>query len=174
MDHSNRSGLRPVAGSTMPSADFCPAVRSPLDSLSHVPATTEQISWGNSSRLPRAIAGSTLSVLDEYGLRNARPARPTLVPHIRFLFIDSRFCSTLLSDAPSWSRPCASLTLHPIRLGRRLSLPSCWTCPAHRAVFALLPTRSWPVAKTRSHDCERCTHECARHNASSLQTDYGW
>jgi len=93
----------------MPSADFCPAIRSPLGSLSRVATTQEQTSWGNSSRLPRAIAGSTLPVLDEYGLRKAGPARPTLVPHIRFLFIDSRFCSALLSDPPSPERPCASL-----------------------------------------------------------------
>src|SRR5258708_2580930 len=78
---------------------------------------TGQTSWGNSSRLPRAIAGSTLPVLDEYGLRKGTPARPTLVPHIRFLFIDSRFCSTLLSDPPSPERPCASLTLHLHQVG---------------------------------------------------------
>ena len=37
--------------------------------------------------------------------------RPGL-PHIRFLFVRSRFCSTLLSDAASRRRPCASLALH--------------------------------------------------------------
>ena len=37
--------------------------------------------------------------------------RPGL-PDIRFLFVRSRFCSTLLSDATSRRRPCASLTLH--------------------------------------------------------------
>src|ERR1017187_3357998 len=78
---------------------------------------TEQISWGNSSRLPRAIAGSTLPVLDEYGLRETAPARPTLAPHIRFLFIDSRFCSTLLSDPASRRRLCVSLTLHLHQVG---------------------------------------------------------
>src|SRR5262249_26765519 len=31
---------------------------------------------------------------------------------IRFLFIGSRFCSTLLSDPASRRRPCASLSLH--------------------------------------------------------------
>jgi len=52
----------------MPSADFCPAVRLPLDSLSRR-SDTGQISWGNLSRLPCAIAGSTLRILDGYGLR---------------------------------------------------------------------------------------------------------
>src|ERR1017187_2813906 len=84
---------------------------------------TGQISWGNSSRLPRAIAGSTLPVLDEYGLRNAELARPTLAPHIRFLFIDSRFCSTLLSDPASRRRPCVSLTLHLHQVGKKIFTP---------------------------------------------------
>ena len=34
------------------------------------------------------------------------------VPHIRFLFVGSRFRSTLPSDGPSRFRPCASLVLH--------------------------------------------------------------
>src|SRR5262249_16581273 len=37
--------------------------------------------------------------------------RPGL-PEIRFLFVRSRFGSTLLSDAASRRRPCASLALH--------------------------------------------------------------
>src|SRR5262249_15972481 len=42
----------------------------------------------------------------------SRPlVRPGL-PHIRFLFVRSRICSTLLSDAASRRRPCASLALH--------------------------------------------------------------
>jgi hypothetical protein len=34
-----------------------------------------------------------------------------LMPQIRFLSIGSHLCSALLSDDPSRSRPCASLTL---------------------------------------------------------------
>jgi len=37
--------------------------------------------------------------------------RPAL-PHIRFLFVGSRLCSTLPSDGPSRFRPCALLVLH--------------------------------------------------------------
>src|SRR5437016_8418105 len=40
------------------------------------------------------------------------PARPALTPQIRFLYIGSRVCSTLLSDLASQRRPCASLSLH--------------------------------------------------------------
>src|ERR1019366_1930453 len=82
---------------------------------------TEQTSWGISSRLPRGDpsgdAGSTRSVFDEYGLRRAGLARPTLAPHIRFLFIDSRFCSMLPSDPASRRRLCISLTLHLHQVG---------------------------------------------------------
>src|SRR5215213_8579374 len=42
----------------------------------------------------------------------SRPlVRPGL-PHIRFLFVRSRLCSTLPSDDASRRRPCASLALH--------------------------------------------------------------
>src|SRR5258708_19068185 len=34
------------------------------------------------------------------------------LPHIQFLFIGSRLCSTLLSDLTSRLGPCASLSLH--------------------------------------------------------------
>ena len=39
--------------------------------------------------------------LMEYGLRGTLPARPTLTPCIRFLFIDSHICLTLPSDLTS-------------------------------------------------------------------------
>ena len=81
----------------MPYADFCPAVRVPLDTLSHR-SDTGQLSWGKLNRLPCTIAGSTLCIFDGSGLRSTLPARPTLTPHIRFLSIDSHVCSTLPSD----------------------------------------------------------------------------
>jgi hypothetical protein len=62
-------------------------------------------------RLLRATTEFTLCVLDRYGLRDHWPARPTLTPQIRFLYIASRICSTLLSDSASRRRPCASLSL---------------------------------------------------------------
>jgi len=72
----------------MPSADFCPAVRLPLDSPSRQ-SDTEQISWGKLSCLPCTVAESTLRTFDGYGLRDKLPARPALAPYIRFLSIDS-------------------------------------------------------------------------------------
>lgn len=64
-----------------------------------------QISRGKFLRLPRTTAGFTLRVLDGYGLRCQLPARPTLTPQIRFLYVGSRFCSVLLSDAASRRSP---------------------------------------------------------------------
>ena len=81
-------------------ADFCSAVSLSYGRLSRF-CDTEQISRGNFSRLLRTIAGSTLRVLDGYGLRGTLPARPTLTPYIRFLSIDSRICSALPSDPAS-------------------------------------------------------------------------
>src|ERR1035441_4015654 len=90
----------PTSRPTMPSADFCPAVNPPFDSLSRR-SDTEQISWGKHSRFPCTVAESTLCTLDGYGLRGKLPARPALTPYIRFLSIDSHVCSTLLSDLAS-------------------------------------------------------------------------
>src|ERR1700687_4779377 len=42
----------------------------------------------------------------DYGLRGTLPARPTLTPYIRFLFIDSHICLTLPSDLPCGDSPC--------------------------------------------------------------------
>src|SRR5271169_158750 len=101
-----------------PSADFCPAVRPPLGCLSRR-SDTEQISWGNLSRLPCTVAESTLRTLDGYGLRGTLPARPALAPSIRFLSIDSHFCLVLPSDPTSRRRP-----LHHRFTSELLSLPS--------------------------------------------------
>src|SRR5215467_13254213 len=90
----------PTSCPTLPSADFCPAVRLPFDSLSRR-SDTEQISWGKLNRLPCAAAGSTLRIFDGYGLCGKLPARPTLTPCTRFLSIDSHSCYTLLADPTS-------------------------------------------------------------------------
>jgi hypothetical protein len=78
-----------------------------------------QISRDKFDRFPRATTEFTLCVLDRYGLRDHWPARPTLTPQIRFLYIGSRFCSTLPSDPASRRRPCASLSLHLYQVVKR-------------------------------------------------------
>src|SRR6266851_3194711 len=102
----------------MPSADFCSAVRRPLGRLSRLADDTGQISRGKLNRLQCTTAGSTLCVLDGYGLRDTLPARPALAPRIRFLFIGSRiFVPRFLQTPPRGDSPCASLTLHLHQVG---------------------------------------------------------
>src|SRR5258708_39560359 len=79
----------------------------------------QQLSRDKFDRFPRATTGFTLCVLDRYGLRDHWPARPTLTPQIRFLYIGSRFCSTLPSDPASQRRPSASLSLHLYQVVKR-------------------------------------------------------
>src|SRR5215472_17802530 len=71
----DRSGLRPARRPTMPSADFCTAVRAPYDVLS--PEGHMQISRSKPDSLHRTPAGFTVLALDGYGLCDILPARPT-------------------------------------------------------------------------------------------------
>jgi hypothetical protein len=86
---------------TTPSADFCRSIRDTFDSLSLDFGTKRQISRGKFLRLPRTTAEFTFRALDGYGLHCQLPARPTLTPQIRFLYVSSRVGSMLLSDAAS-------------------------------------------------------------------------
>src|SRR5215831_480586 len=121
------SRASPTAWPTMPSADFCLAVRASCDALSPVhrrfrlglsvdsafrpwsasrasPTSrldTRQTSRGKIDRLRRTPAGSTPSALDGYGLCDQLPARPTAGASIRFLYVRPRLCATLPSDATS-------------------------------------------------------------------------
>src|SRR2546429_9296023 len=53
-------------------------------------------------------------------LHDALPISPEhCLPHIQFLFIGSRLCSTLLSDLASRLGPCALLSLHLHLVGKR-------------------------------------------------------
>src|SRR5258707_9294982 len=71
----------------------------------------QQISRDKFDRFQRATTEFTLCVVDRNGLRDHWPARPTLTPQIRFLYIGSRFCSTLPSD-PASQRRLALRYLH--------------------------------------------------------------
>ena len=67
--------------------------------------------------------------------------RPTL-PRIRFLFVGSRFCSTLPSDSPSRFCPCASLHFTSIRLSGDFH-PQVVEHARHTARFAPPPAMAW-------------------------------
>jgi hypothetical protein len=97
---------------TMPSADFCAGVKGPRGPFSPVTGTR---------RRPPEVSSTAFAahppdlhprpLMDEDFAVSCPLVRPGL-PDIRFLFVGSRFCSTLLSDPASRRRPCASLTLH--------------------------------------------------------------
>src|SRR5260370_41428960 len=91
---------------------------------------TEQISWGKFSHLPCTVAGSTLRVLDGYGLRGKWPARPTLAPCTGFCPSTRAFARCFLQTPPRGDSPCTLLALHLHQVERRtftsklLSMPS--------------------------------------------------
>src|SRR5882724_4696546 len=123
----------------------------------------EQTSRGKFGRLPRTTARFTLCALDGYGLCGEMPARPTLTPRIRFLYISPRVCSTLLSDPPSPERPCASLTLPSIRLGKGLSPSNCRTCSAH------ISRRRHSRHALHQSDCRRAPPACRQRQPCQLR-----
>src|SRR3954469_8903289 len=96
----------------MPSADFCTGVRGPRGPLSLVAETRRrppEVSSTAFAALPPDLQHGPLMDKD---FAVSRPlVRPEL-PRIRFLFVGSRFRSTLPSDPASRRRPCASLALH--------------------------------------------------------------
>src|SRR3954467_13767393 len=68
--------------------------------------------------------------------------RPCL-PRIRFLFVGSRFRSTLPSDGPSRFRPCASLVLHLHQVAQGTFTPRLPDMPGTQDAARRL--RRWPV-----------------------------
>src|ERR1035438_6389258 len=98
-------------GTTMPSADFCRTVRMDYSTLSpdsgtcnRSPAIRLTAFNAQPPNLPPApLMDVDFAVIGQL-VRRRRP-------HIRFLFIGSRLCSTLPSDPASRRRPCASLSL---------------------------------------------------------------
>src|SRR2546425_947583 len=83
---------------------------SPWKSLrdSHIPtAPTTSPFTKKQPKKRRPCGGSLRSRLQAHS-----SMRKCYMPRIRFLYIGSYVCSTLLSDPPSPERPCASLSLH--------------------------------------------------------------
>src|SRR3954462_14058671 len=113
----------PTARPTMPSADFCAGVKGPRGPFSPVTGTR---------RRPPEVSSTAFAahppdlhprpLMDEDFAVSCPLVRPGL-PRIRFLFVGSRFCSTLLSDPASRRRPCASLALHLHQVGQGTCTP---------------------------------------------------
>src|SRR5580704_1556482 len=83
--------------------------------------------------------------------------RPAL-PHIRFLFVGSRLCSTLPSDGPSRFSPCASLVLHLHQVAQGTCTPKTPGMPG-------TPTRAGSHSK--EHGCETAASERRGHREAT-------
>ena len=104
--HWSASLASPTHGPTMPSADFCAAVRPPCDSLSPDSGTRRRPPEVSSTAFPAHPPDLQPRALDGYGLRDQSPARPATRCLISgFCSSGSRFCSTLPSDAASRRSP---------------------------------------------------------------------
>ncbi len=96
---------------TTPAADFCRPVRTSCPILSPVSRANgrppEVSSTAFNAQPPNL---QPMPLMDMDFVVSCQLVRCRM-PHIGFLFIGSRFCSTLLSDPASRRRPCASLSL---------------------------------------------------------------
>ena len=90
----------------MPSADFCCEIRASCDTLSH-DSTTHNRSPEVSSTAFRTQSPNLQPVpLMDMDFAVIGPLVRHRMPQIRFLYIGSYVCSTLLSDPASRRRPC--------------------------------------------------------------------
>jgi hypothetical protein len=99
----------PQSGTNMPSADFCWAIKAPHDAFSRDCATRSRSPEVSSTAFRTQPPNLQPVPLMDMGFAIICPLARHRMPQIRFLYIGSCFCSTLLSDPPSPERPCASL-----------------------------------------------------------------
>ena len=95
----------------MPSADFCTAVRAALRRPQSRRTRCRSLGVSPTAFIAHPPDLQFWPLMDMDFATSCPLVRPAL-PHIRFLFVGSRLCSTLPSDGPSRFRPCALLVLH--------------------------------------------------------------
>src|SRR5208282_4494489 len=113
--YCSRSRFRPSSrlfGTNMPSADFCRPVRIDCSTLSPDSGTNGRSPEVSSTAFRTQPADLQPVPLMDMGFAVIRPLARHRMPLIRFLYIGSYVCSTLLSDLASRRRRCASLSLH--------------------------------------------------------------
>jgi hypothetical protein len=96
----------------MPSADFCRPVRIDHSTLSPDSGTNGRSPEVSSTAFRTQPADLQPVPLMDMGFAVRCPLARHRMPQIRFLYIGSYVCSTLLSDPVSRRRRCASLSLH--------------------------------------------------------------
>jgi hypothetical protein len=111
-------GPSSLALSTTPAADFCHTVRVDCSTLSPGSGTCSRPPEVSSTAFNAQPPNLQPAPLMDMDFAILCPLVQRRLPHIRFLSIGSRLCSTLPSDPASRRRPCASLPFTSIRLGR--------------------------------------------------------
>ena len=114
---SDECPARQTDAATTPSADFRVAVNRPCGWFSRESTTRRgppEVSLSAFAAHPPNLQPRSLMDVD-FAI-SCSLVRPEL-PRIRFLYVRSRFCSTLPSDDASRRRPCASLILHLHQVG---------------------------------------------------------
>src|SRR5438874_1354856 len=96
-----------------PSADFCCEIKAPCDAFSHDSATHSRSPEVSSTAFRTPPPNLQPAPLMDMGFAVICLLARRRMPLIRFLYIGSYVCSTLLSDLLSPKCPCASLSLHP-------------------------------------------------------------
>jgi hypothetical protein len=98
--------------STTPFADFSRPVRMNHSTLSHDFVTNRSSPEVSSTAFSAQLLDLHPVPLMDVDFAVVCPLVRHRLPRIQFLSIDSRLCSTLLSDPASRRRPCVSLSLH--------------------------------------------------------------
>jgi hypothetical protein len=141
----HRSGLRRVAPTTTPSADFCAAIRTPHDVLSPTGTRRRPPGVSPASFVAHPPDLQLWPLMDMDFATSCPLVRPAL-PRIRFLFVGSRLCYTLPSDGPSRDRPCVSLVLHLHQVAQGTFTPRTPAMPGTQgALFARRRRRASPL-----------------------------
>ena len=96
----------------MPAADFYCLVKEPYGAFSHESVTHSRSPEVSSTAFRTQPPDLQPVPLMDMGFAIICPLARHRMPQIRFLYIGSYVCSTLLSDPASRRRRCASLSLH--------------------------------------------------------------
>jgi len=161
----DRSGLRPARRPTMPSADFCTAVRA-LTTSSVRRTQCRSLGVSPTAFIAHPPDLQFWPLMDMDFATSCPLVRPALPP-IRFLFSGRDFCSTLPSDGPSRFRPLRFASASP---------PSGCTGDFHPQTADMSDTqdaarrlRRWPPPAGGILDCR-----CARRSAGRQVGTKGW
>jgi len=140
-----RSALRPVSrfpcspwmvvtpSTTSASADFCDAVRRPLDPLSPFSETHRRSPRIRYDNFPLILAAFTQSRFDPFGLHCPLPAHPALHASLRsFCPSSPGFALRLPPHTRSHERSCLRLAVRRINVRRGFPPPSYRPCRAYR------------------------------------------